>query len=380
MRKWVGLALLMMAASFATRARADLVVSVNDGHTILVDGVAVVSPSLVPDTLSVLDVTDYPPTLRDTIDMPASVIGPPTAIAIARDESFAIATSATKRDPATPGGIGPDDRVSVIDLTTRPPTIVQTIAAGAGATTVRIAPDGKTVLVVNRAAGSVSVFGLSEHHLTHRQTIAIGPGTLPSGLAFTADGKAALLTRYGDSAIEVLRMGDTVTREPRLITAGVGPYTIDVSPDGAWAAVGNMGRGDGDIDTVSLIDLSSMPFRTTQTLAVGRSPEGVRWSPDGRYLAVALQNGTTEPSASPFASERGVLVMLGFEGKTLRRVADIPIGRWTQGIAFSRDGRTVMVQAMVEHVIQVFRWDGDKLFPANPIDTVAGPAAIATSW
>ena len=224
------------------------------------------------------------------------------------------------------------------------------------------------------------MFGLAERRLTHRQTIAIGPGTLPSGLAFTADGTAALLTRYGDSAIEVLRMGETVTRDARLITAGVAPYTIDVSPDGALAAVGNMGRGDGDTDTVSLIDLSAQPFRTMQTLSVGRSPEGVRWSPDGKYLAVALQNGTNKAPSSPFARDRGVLVMFALANKTLRRVTEVPTGRWTQGIAFSRDGRTVMVQAMVEHAIQVFRWDGEKLFPANPIDTVAGPAAIATSW
>ncbi len=376
MRTWIGLALLLMTGA----ARADLMLSANDGHTVLVDGDVKLPSPLVPDTLSVLDVGAYPPTVRDTIDMPASVVGPPTAIAIARDESFAIATSATKPDPAAPGGIGPDNRVSLIDLTVRPPRIMQTIAAGAGATTVRISPDGQTVLVANRTAGTVSVFGLLEHRLFLRQTLAIGPGTMPSGLAFLADGSAALLTRQGDHAIEVLRMGDPVVREPRLITAGVGPYTLDVSPDGAWAAVGNMGRGDGDADTVSLIDLSAAPFRTVQTLTVGRSPEGVRWSPDSKFLAVGLQNGTQKPPSSPFVRDKGVLLMLALDNKQLRRVTEAPTGRWTQGVAFSRDGRTVMVQAMVEHAIQVFRWDGEKLFPANPIDTVAGPAAIATSW
>ncbi len=374
------LLLLVLVLIRVTPARADLILSANDGHTILVDGVAGVPTPLVPDTLTVIDASTYPPTIRDTIDMAASVVGPPTAIAITRDESLAIATSATKPNPAAPGGLGPNNLVQVIDLTVRPPVIVQTVTAGAGATTVRISPDGKTVLVANRTAHTVSVFGLAEKRLTLKQTIEIGPGTMPSGLAFTADGTAALLTRQGDHAVEVLRMGETVEREGRLITAGVGPYTIDVSPDGAWAAVGNMGRGDGDVDSVSLIDLSTLPFRTVQTLSVGRSPEGVRWSPDGKYLAVGLQNGTMKPGSSPFVRDRGVLMMLALDGRALRRVAEQPIGRWTQGIAFSRDGRTVLVQAMVEHAIQVFRWDGEKLFPANPIDTVAGPAAIATSW
>lgn len=376
MRIWIGLAAWLCIAP----ARADLLLSANDGHTVLRNGEAMAPDPVLPDTLTVLDVTAYPPTVQDTVLVPASVVGPPTAIVIARDESFAIMTAATKHDPKAPGGLAPDDQVSVIDLTVRPPVVVQTIAAGTGATTVRISPDGTVVLVANRAAGTVSVFGLADRRLTLRQTITLGATSLPSGLAFTADGKFALVTRFGDHAVEVLRVGDTVTREPRLITAGVAPYMIDVSPDGTLAAVGNMGRGDGDADTVSLIDLSAEPFRTVQTLTVGRSPEGIRWSPDGRFLAVALQNGTMKASGSPFVRDRGVLLMLALENKQLRRVTELPTGRWTQGVAFSRDGRTVYVQAMVEHALQVFRWDGEKLFPANPIDTVAGPASIATSW
>jgi len=376
MRVWIGLAVWLAVSP----ARADLLLSANDGHTVLVDGVARAPDPVLPDTLVVIDMADYPPTVLDTIPMPASVVGPPTAIMIARDETFAIATAATKADPHGKDGVAPDNRVSVIDLTTRPPTIVQTIAAGAGATTVRMSPDGKLVLVANRTAGTVSVFGWADKRLTLRQTIELGTASLPSGLAFTADGTAALVSRQGDHAIEVLHVGETVTRDPRVITAGVAPYQIDVSPDGVYAAVGNMGRGDGDMDTVSLIDLSAVPYRTVQTLTVGRSPEGLRWSPDGKYLAVATQNGTTKPASSPFARDKGVLVMLALDNKLLRRVTEQPTGRWTQGVAFSKDGRTVVVQAMVEHALQVFRWDGEKLFPANPIDTVAGPAAIATSW
>ena len=47
---------------------------------------------------------------------------------------------------------------------------------------------------------------------------------------------------------------------------------------GTLAAASNMGRGDGDIDSVSLIDLSAAPFRTglLASLSMGVAWAGVR--------------------------------------------------------------------------------------------------------
>ncbi len=263
----------------------------------------------------------------------------------------------------------------------KPPRVTQTLHAGAGAATARISPDGGLALVANRFAGTVSVFTIKDRVLTPAGTVPVGPDSLPSGIAFTPDGKAALVTRNGDHMVQVLNIdGADVLADARRITTGVAPYTIDITADGSLAAVSNMGRGDGDVDTVSLIDLTARPFRTVQTLTIGRSPEGLKWSPDGQFLAVGAQDGTTKPASSPFARDRGRLVMLALEDKRLRQVAEAPIGRWSQGIAFTRDGRTVLVQNMVERTIQVFRWDGSKLFAGNPLDINAGPAAIATPW
>ena len=94
--------------------------------------------------------------------------------------------------------------------------------------------------------------------------------------------------------ISVLRIdGEKISLDPRPLTTGVRPYTLGVASSGTMAAVSNMGRGDGDIDTVSLIDLSSEPFRTVETISVGASPEGLRFSPDAKFLAVGCQEGTT---------------------------------------------------------------------------------------
>ena len=371
MRTWPAAILattLLSAPVPSGPAWADIALSSNDAHTVLTNGAQVAPAEAGPDTLSVIDFGQSPPKVVDTIEVPGSVVGPPMAVAVSKDESFAIITSATRADPAGPAGILPDDRVTVVDLTAHPPAIVQRLRAGAGATTVRVSPDGTLALVANRFAGTVSVFTIADRRLTPAGTVLVGPGSMPSGIAFSGDGKSALVTRNGDHQVMVLGInGASVTAEARPLTTGVAPYTVDATPDGTLAAVGNMGRGDGDADTVSLVDMSARPFRTVQTVAVGRSPEGLRWSPDGRFLAVASQEGTTKPPGDPFLGERGRLAMWELADRKLRLVAEAPIGRWSQGIAFSKDGRTLLVQNMVERSIQVF------------LDMGAGPAAIATA-
>src|SRR5277367_567768 len=156
---------LMLLAPYA--ARADLALSSNDAHTVLNDKNAQVAvPHAPPDSVTMIDLGAFPPRVVGSFDAPGSVVGPPTAVWLAADESWAIVTSATKADPAGPAGISPDDRVSVIDLATKPPSIVQSLAAGAGATTVRLTPDGKLALIANRTAGTVSVFTVEGKRLT----------------------------------------------------------------------------------------------------------------------------------------------------------------------------------------------------------------------
>ena len=107
-----------------------------------------------------------------------------------------------------------------------------------------------------------------------------------------------------------------MTVDKRPLTTGIAPYTLDISPDGKLAAVSNMGRGDGDVDSVSLIDLGAQPMRVIQTLDVGRSPEGLKWSPDGRFLAVGCQNGTTKPPADAVVPAGGTAIDVGTERRT----------------------------------------------------------------
>ncbi len=366
-------------------AMADVVLSSNDAHTVMDASKAMVAPNPAgPDTVTVIDVKSYPPKIKASFDAPGSVVGPPGAIWIANDESWGIVTSATKADPsaAKTGGISPDDRVTVFDLTSNPPKVTQTLTAGAGATQVRLSPDGTLALIANRTEGTISVFTVKDKQLTQAGKVDTGNAkSLPSAVAFV-DGKTALLTRSGDNMVNVLHIdGTTVTIDPRPITTAVGPYTMDINRSHTLAAVSNMGRGDGDEDSVSLIDLTVKPFRTVGTFGVPSGPEPIKFSPDGKYLAVGAQNGSTKAASSPFYHAKGLLGLYAVEGKTLHKVAETPVGPWAEAVAFSRDGKTVLIQSMQDREINVFRWDGRTLTAGKSLPIQgAGPESFATAW
>jgi DNA-binding beta-propeller fold protein YncE len=363
-------------------ALGDLAVTANDAHTTNVDGVAGPAKNPPPDTVSIIDVGQYPPRVLATVAAPTSVVGAPTSIWIAPDESFVLVTAATKIEPQNPDRIVPDDRVSVIDLKTSPPRVVQQVNSGEGANELSVSPDGTLALVANRNEGSLSVFTVKNKRLEPAGKLDLGnPKGMPSSVAFLPDGKTALLTRYGDNLTNVLHIdGTKVTVDERPLTTGISPYTLDINHDGTLAAISNMGRGNGDVDTVSLIDLTQKPFRTVETVSVGRSPEGLKFSPDGKFLAVGNVEGSTKASNSPFYRDHGTLIVFAVEGQSLRKLAEAPIGRWSQGIAFSKDGRTILVGSMIDHALDVFRWEDGKLTEGAKLDVGSGPAAIRTAW
>src|SRR5262249_41796322 len=89
------------------------------------------------------------------------------------------------------------------------------------------------------------------------------------------------------------------------------------------------------------------------------------------------ENGRNRPKDSPFYNDAGKLVIVRVTGKTLSRVGEAPIGRWSQGAVFSPDGKRILVGNMVEKDYWVFQWSGGLLKDTGQrVKVNGGPAAV----
>jgi hypothetical protein len=361
-------------------AAAQVAVSANDGKAALVNGATVVAAAPVPDTVSVLDLAASPPRVLGTVRAPTSVVGPPQSVAIAPDRSIALVTSALKLDPADATKTVPDDVVTVIDLRATPIAVRATLHAGRQPSGVSINAAGTLALVANRADGTVSVFRIDGQAVTAGGVVDLGArDSGPSHVAFTPDGRRALVTRNNDSLISVLTVdGTTVSNAKQDIAAGVKPYGVEIAPRGDVAVVANIGAGmaGGGVDTLSVIDLASTPPRAVDHVTVGPIPEGMAISPDGRYVAVTVMNGSNAAPSSPLFHDYGLLKILRLDGATLKPLTEARIGQWCQGVAWHPDGRSLLVQCMIERAIRTLRFDGTRLTPGPSIAVNGGPAGI----
>jgi len=215
--------------------------------------------------------------------------------------------------------------------------------------------------------------------VTNLGTITVGDEKSGvSHVAISPDGKTALVTRDGDHMISVLAIdGTQVEYTKRDLSAGLRPYGVVISADGTVAVVANIGRGSGDADTISVIDMTAKPVRVVETVTVGQTPEGIILSPDGTLCAVAVMNGSNKPKESPFYADHGKLLLYRLDKMHLTKLAEAPIGHWSQGVAFTPDNQYILVQNMVEKAIMVFKMAGEKLEDTgHRLQVKGGPAAI----
>ena len=102
--------------------------------------------------------------------------------------------------------------------------------------------------------------------------------------------------------------------------------------------------------------------KITDAVEVGALPEDVVLSPDGKYVAVVVGNGSaTVRNAPNYNSVFGKLVLFGVGKGKLTHIADAQLGHACQGVVWSDDGKRLLVQCSVERDIRVFDFDGKTL-------------------
>ncbi len=367
----------LVAPVVAQPASAQVVVAASDGKQILVDGAQLVPQHPAPDAVSVLTLKNGKPHIVKTMHAPTSVIGPPCSVAISPDGRYAI-VSAARKVAADPTQIEPDDTVTVIALTGKI-RVVQTTKAGAGASGVAFSPDGTRVLIANRAEGTVSLFRFAKGQLTALDTLDLGNiNASPAAVLIFAKGEKALLTRDGDNQVSLLSLhGDKLTLDPQPVLSEPRPYEVTSGRDRRYAVVGAVGGNGKVADSITLIDLAGDRPIVVDTQVAGLTDEGVRMSPDGRYVAVTLDNGTNLLRTAPTYHTTSELQVWRIEGGKLNKVTSTQMGSWAQGAAWSRDSKTLLAESMDTGTVEVFGFDGKTLTHQSDLALPTGAAAIA---
>lgn len=384
--------ILLMGGAFALAAgaaHAELAISANDGHQLRAGDPTPVTP----DNVAVIDMGHWPPKILGQVAAPASIVGPPTAVAVSRDETFAIVTASTRIDPADQGKAIPDDRVSVIDLSDpEHPKLSQSLTGGPGNAGVSINHQGTLALVASSGDDSIHVFSIAHGRLTPAGALVLDAHARPTDVVFAPDGRHAYAIAQGaGKVVELAVNGTTLVRTGVEIPSGRQPYGAAVTPNVAFLVNTNLGgslespapvpgqRGPR-IGSISLIDLRA--HKLAASADVGVTPEHVGLSPDGRYAAVVVANGSAFAKSDPsFDKVLGILRIFRIGDGTLTEVAHADTGHWCQGTAWSRDGERILLQCATERALEAYRFDGHALVrdPGATLMLESRPASIATA-
>jgi len=363
-------------------AQRQLMLVANDEKQSWTDAGAVVLAPHGRDSLQILDIGSDPlaPKVVGTLALDNTIAGPPTNLAITADERLALV--ANSLNVVEENGVRkqvPDNRLFVIDLAATPPKLIDTLAIGRQPSGLSINKAGTLALVANRADNAVSVLRIAGQKVTLIDTVAIGESV--AHVRFTPDGRRALAAKFPSHKIALLDVdGEKVTYNKVDLAAGLWPYNVDVTPDGKLALTadnGNSGASDGQVDTVSVIDLEATPPRVIDKVVVGDGPEGLAVSPTGKLAVAVILRGSNSSKSAYFYNRNGSVVALKIDGKKVTRSNEVVVRGLPEGAVFSADGKYLYVGNFIDQDITILRVDGDTIVHTGKSFGLAGhPAAM----
>ena len=360
--KTLALTLALVFAPLAASAEV-VVIGLDDKITFDKTGRAIRRPP-GKDSVAIVDISNpEAPKIVANLPLMNTIIGPPTNLAITPDQKLAIVANSVdwQQDGETWKDV-PDNKLYVIDLTTNPPAQIATVEVGKQPSGLSINKAGNLALIANRADNSISVLSINGKEV---KLIEIVPmGEVVSHVVFTPDGTRALVAKFPGHRIGVLNVdGQKVTDSKHNMNVGLWPYNVDVTPDGAIALTadnGFAGGSDGNVDTVSVIDLEATPPRVIDRVVVGDAPEGLTISPKGNLAAVTLLRGSNQAWTSWFYNRNGSVVILKVDGKKVTKIDEVEVRGLPQAIAWSADGKYLFVGNAIDSDLSILRVEETK--------------------
>jgi DNA-binding beta-propeller fold protein YncE len=332
------------------------------------------------DVVTIIDIGTDPanPKIVATLPLANSIFGPPTNLAITPNGQLALVADSVEYAADGAGWkSGPNNKLHVIDLTTNPPRLIDTVAVGRQPSGMSINRAGNLALIANRADNSISVLSIEGKQVKLIDTVAIGEHV--AHVVFTPDGRRALAGKFPGHKVALLEVnGQKVTYTKRDLAVGLWPYNVDVTPDGRLALTadnGNNGGSDGNIDTVSVIDLEANPARVIDKVVVGDAPEGLAVSPTGKLAVAILLRGSNNATTEFFYNRNGSVAVLKIDGKKVTKVGEVEVRGLPEGAVFSPDGRWLYVGNYMDSDISVLRVDGDTVTNTGTLLKLPGKPA-----
>jgi len=332
------------------------------------------------DAVTIVDIGSDPAHPKVVANLPLmnSIFGPPTNLSITPDGQLALVANSMDwvRDGAAWKSV-PDNKLYVIDLTTSPPKLIDTVTVGKQPSGMSINRTGDLALIANRADNSISVLSIQGKQVKLVDTVVMGEQV--AHVVFTPDGKRAMAVKFPGHKVALLTVdGQKVTYTKRDLAVGLWPYNLDVTSDGRLALTadnGNSGAADGNVDTVSVIDLEATPERVIDKVVVGDAPEGFVISPTGKLAVAVLLRGSNNAKTEFFYHRNGSVVILKIDGKKVTKVGEVEVRGLPEGAVFSPDGRWLYVGNFMDSDLSVLRVDGDTVTNTGTLIQLPGKPA-----
>ena len=362
-------------------AFADLAISGQDGKQVRAgDGLPMVP---TPDSVAAIEFSSSKaPRVIGMLNVCATQMGPPSAIAVAPDYSFALSACPQKFGPD--GKLTAESTVAVIGLDDpTKPKLLQTVQAGTGATGIYLDKKLRFALVTGVGDDSITLFTIKDRHLTQASQVKLEAKAEPRDVIIARDGKTAYALRFGDGKVTKLAIkGDQISRVTDF-TVGTQPDGGSLTHDGRYLIVNNFGGSPTTTKGSAATTVTDTANgKVTYAVEVGALPEAVVLSPDGKTAALVIGNGSaTVPNAPNYNSVFGKLVIFRRDGGKLTHVTDGQIGHACQGVVWSEDGKRLLVQCSVERDIRTLDFDGKTLTrrPEAVIKMESRPGVMVTS-